>query len=145
MMTFDEMIDYYGFVTNDQWCYYCQISKASWVVIDKYFDEVNKTYVYDFYKISYQKKKSYEKKINEFFLIRRVNNYFEFLNELKQKEKLKPFGGSEKKYREHLREQTHIEQRKVNRDMEMKEASLLFYDGKGRRKIAVGQMKMDFK
>lgn len=153
-MTFDEMIAHFCFETNDGGhLYYRQISAVSWVVIEVSYSLDNMEIVYDFYKIKASSNKRnggrqikyYETKVCELFLVSRVVKYFEFLADLKRKKKLEPFGGSEHKYREHLKKQALKEKKIELEKTRMKDTNLILHDGKSRRKRCAGQMKMDLK
>jgi len=135
-MTFDELVLDYGFVTNDGSLFWKQRHQTIFLMIEKSVDSEGKER-YDFYKLNDKNQviKYYDRNINEFFLVLRVQKHFRFLAELDRKKKLESFGGSELKYHQHLR--------KERKNAQMNQANLVLHDGKGRRK-SDNQMKMDF-
>lgn len=140
-----EELNEYGFRTNDNCIFYKQMHQTSFLVVE----QLSKLGVegearYSFYRINRNKKTYYyERDISVYWLMRRVHDYFEYLKEKRLKERLAPYGGSERKYRQHLNETRRVDEKTKDVNRQMTENHLLLYEGKKRRKIPEGQMVLD--
>jgi len=148
-MTFDYVVRYYGFETDNGLIHYRRISTKSLVVIEKKYCSDTGDILYDFYKISEtQKTKIYESNINEFFLIRRVTKFFGFLrkkeNERKKTNRLQKLGfNNEYEFQKDLFKRREKEKKEKEFEARMGEANLILHKKRDAKKYCEGQMKMN--
>lgn len=147
-MTFEKMIKDYGFVADTSWRFKKELNEVSTLVIEKKVLS-ERGIVYDFYKIKFGRfpeVKEYCESEDEFFLISRVQKYFDFIKEERIKKRLQPYGGSMIKYQESLRvkkKECIASKKRIFKHCETVLDNLELHDEKtSRRKQAPNQMRM---